>query len=234
MSAILVLGEPGTGKSAAIEELDSKSTVIFSPNYKDLPFPGGDVKYSIANKNRFFFNTFKGVGDAIKEANKQPHIKTIIVEDFTHYMSKKAMDDSGTKGYDKWTELAVLAFTNVVELITTGLRPDVDCVLIGHVNAVVDASGNMEIGIQTAGKLMDNVIKIPSYFTYIFHAWVDYDGEEPLYVFQTNRDNRRLAKSSKGMFPFLIANDYKVIFDRIRSYRAGRIEENIVPPIKAK
>lgn len=234
MSAILVLGEPGTGKSSAIENLDPKTTVIFSPNNKDMPFPGGDAKYNTANKNRFFFNTFKGVGEAVKEANKQLHIKTIIVEDFTHYMSKKAMDDAGVKGYEKWTEMAVLAFNNVIDQATsaTGLRPDMDFVLIGHVNAVSDASGNMEIGIQTAGKLLDNMIKIPSYFNYIFHAWVDYDGESPLYVFQTNRDNKRLAKSSKGMFPFLIANDYKAIFARIRSYKAGRVDENIVPSIK--
>lgn len=234
MSTILVIGEPGTGKSTAIENLDPATTVIISPNNKDLPFLGGDSLYSPEKKNRFIFSEFDQVGQVIDQVNKNAkHVKTLIIEDFTHLMSKKAMDDAGVKGYDKWTELAVKAFKKIVEVITgTSLRPDLDVVLIGHVTTTSDAAGNMEIGIQTPGKLMENMLKIPSYFNYVFHAWVDYDGDQPLYLFQTNRDNKRLAKTTKGMFPMFIANDYRAIFARIHAYKANKPGEAIVPAVK--
>jgi len=174
MSTILVIGEPGTGKSTAIENLDPKTTVVITPNNKDLPFLGGDTNFSTEKQNRFLVSLIKtkkaegstpavlGLGDVIRQVNKAaPHVRTLIIEDFTHYMSKKAMDDGYIKGYDKWTDLAVQSFQEVIEMITGGsLRKDLDVVLIGHVNAVSDAMGNMEIGMQTPGKLMDNLLKV--------------------------------------------------------------------------
>lgn len=222
MSAILVLGEPGSGKSAAIENLDPATTVILKPNAKALPFLGSKTKY-VDKKNSFILKTFKGVGDTIKSINDNAkNIKTIVLEDFTHYMTKDVIDKAGEKGYEKWTNLAVQIFKQIVETcVVDGLRPDLDFVFIAHVSATADAAGNMEIGMSTAGKLLDNVIKIPSYFTYIFHAVVDFAGDEPTYQFQTNRDNVRMAKTPKGCFPFLIPNDYKAIFERIHDYEAG-------------
>jgi hypothetical protein len=222
MSAILVIGEPGTGKSAAIEGLDPRTTVIIKPNNKDLPWGGWETQYNEANKNFFRLKTMKAVGDTIVLINKAPHIKTLILEDFTHYISGKVMADMNTKGYEKWTELAVQAFLNIIEKATEELRPDLDFVLIGHVSVVSDATSTVEVGLQTAGKLMDNIIKIPSYFTYIFHATVDYSGDEPLYQFQTNRDGVRLAKTPKGYFPLHIPNDYKAVFERIRECKLDK------------
>jgi hypothetical protein len=103
-------------------------------------------------------------------------------------------------------------------------------VFIAHASTVADAAGNMEIGMQTVGKLLDNAIKIPSYFTYIFHGVINYDEEEPRYWFQTNRDNVRLAKSPKGCFPLYVPNDYKAIFERIHAYEQGKLDVAIIPP----
>lgn len=229
MSAILVVGEPGTGKSAAIENLDPASTAIIKPNSKMLPFPGAATKY-VDKRNSFTLKTFKAVGDTIDQLNKIPQVKTIILEDFTHYMSKDVMDKAAEKGYDKWTNLAVQIFNNIIEKAVNGLRPDLDFIFIAHASATSDASGNMEIGMQTAGKLLDNAIKIPSYFTYVFHAVINYDQDEPRYWFQTNRDNQRLAKSPKGCFPFFIPNDYKAIFERIHAYENGKLDQAVIEP----
>jgi hypothetical protein len=229
MSAILVVAEPGCGKSVAVENLDPATTVIIKPNAKQLPFPGAAVKY-VQNKNSFILKTFKGVGDTIDQVNKAANIKTIVLEDFTHYMSKDVMDRAADKGYDKWTELAVKIFNNIIEKAINGLRPDLDFVFIAHASAVGDASGNMEIGMQTVGKLLDNAIKIPSYFTYIFHGLINYEQDEPRYWFQTNRDNVRLAKSPKGCFPMFIPNDYKAIFDRIHAYELGKLDQCVIEP----
>jgi hypothetical protein len=174
--------------------------------------------------------TFKAVGETIDKINAAPSIKTIVLEDFTHYMSKDVMDRAADKGYDKWTELAVKIYQNIIEKAVNGLRPDLDFIFIAHASATSDASGNMEIGMQTAGKLLDNSIKIPSYFTYVFHTIINFDEEEGRYWFQTNRDNVRLAKSPKGCFPMYIPNDAKAALDRIHAYEQGKLDQCVIEP----
>lgn len=234
MSAILVLGEPGSGKSRAIKGLDPKKTVIIKPNNKPLPFPGWQKNY-IPNTNMFVMQTFDGVRNLAigwdpkekkltgKGINNATHITTLIIEDFTHYMTKKVIDDANITGYQKWTEMGVKVFNNIIQL-ETEVRPNLDIILIGHVSATQDAAGNTEIGLQTAGKLLDQVVKIPSYFTYILHTVIDYSGDTPKYQFQTNRDDRRLAKTPELMFPLFIDNDYALVLDRLHKYNAGEID----------
>lgn len=232
MSAILVLGESGVGKSAAIEYLDPATTVIITPNNKQLPFAGASTKYSKTRNNLFLLQTFKAVGETIDLINKAPNIKVLVIEDFTHYMTKDVIDRASEKGYEKWTELAVKIYNQMIIKITTQLRPDLDAILIAHVSTSQDSAGNMEIGLQTAGKLLDNSIKIPSYFTYVFHGIINYDEDQPRYWFQTNRDNTRLAKSPKGCFPMFIPNDYKTVFERIHAYEQGKLDVAVVEPQK--
>lgn len=235
MSAILVVGEPGTGKSRAILNLDPKKTVIIKPNNKSLPFPGWKTMYGSDKFNMFVLKTFPAIRNTImgldpkdgkktgKGINDAPNITTVVIEDFTHYMSKDVMDNAGVSGYGKWTDLAVKIFRNVIEL-ESEIRSTLNLILIAHASATSDAAGNMEIGMQTAGKLLDNVVKIPSYFTYVLHATVDYTGDEPKYQFQTNRDSVRMAKTPEKMFPLFIDNDYRQVLDRIALYEDGKID----------
>jgi len=244
MSAILVLGEPGSGKSRAIKNLDPKKTVIIKPNNKPLPFPGWQKNYGPTNM--FMMQTFEGVYNLIigwdpkekkktgKGINDAPQITTVVIEDFTHYMTKKVIDDANITGYQKWTEMGVKVFNNIIQLEAL-VRPTLDIILIGHVTATQDAAGNVEIGLQTAGKLLDQVVKIPSYFTYILHTVIDYSsGEQPIYQFQTNRDDRRLAKTPEKMFPLFIDNDYALVLDRIHKYNAGEIDFEAEEAAKTK
>ena len=45
MSATLIIGQPGSGKSTSIENLDPKETFIISVLNKPLPFRGYKNKY---------------------------------------------------------------------------------------------------------------------------------------------------------------------------------------------
>ena len=56
---ILVIGDPGTGKSTAIEGLDPKSTVIIKPNNKQLPFRGSSKLYNEELGNKIAFTNAK-------------------------------------------------------------------------------------------------------------------------------------------------------------------------------
>lgn len=223
--AILTIGEPGTGKSRAIKNLDPNTTVIVKPNAKELPFRGAAKNY-IAGKNMFVVRTLKGVGDMLDQINKAKAIKTVIIEDLTHYFSKRIVDERAIKGYDKWTELAAHTKLYIIDK-EAELRPDLTIIVIAHVSSVQDATGTSYIGIQTPGKLMDNTIKIPSFFTYILHTFVDQDEDgNTRYRFLTNKDGIREAKTPEEMFPKYIENDYLQVIEGITKYQQ---EEGIIP-----
>ena len=223
--AILVIGEPGTGKTRAIKNLDPKTTVIIKPNSKELPFRGAAKNY-VMGTNMFTVRTLKGVGDLLDQINKAKNIKNVIIEDLTHYFSKRVVDERATKGYEKWTELAANTKQNIIDK-ESELRADLNLIVIGHVSAVADAAGVTSIGIQTPGKLLDNTVKIPSYFTYVLHTFVDQDEDmETRYRFLTNKDGIREAKTPEEMFPKFIPNDYKTVIEGIEAYQN---EEGITP-----
>lgn len=221
-SAILVIGTPGSGKSRGIKNLDPKKTVVIKPNNKQLPFKGAASMYNKDNKNMFVATTFAEAGTLIDAVNtKAPHVTTIILEDLTHYFSAQVLKDAKQKGFDKWMDLAVMVFQAVVAKEAT-LRADLNLVVIAHTSQTVDVEGNTVIGLQTPGKLLENNVKIESYFTYVFHTDVTEDEKgETQYRMLTNRDSTHLAKSPEEMFPKYIENDYQMIFDTIKRYQDG-------------
>lgn len=74
----------------------------------------------------------------------------------------------------------------------------------------------------TPGKLLDNVVKIPSYFTYILHSIVYEDSGDIHYKFLTNRDGSgKEAKSPEGCLNLLEDNDIAEIIKKIEAYQNG-------------
>lgn len=217
---ILVVGEPGTGKSRAAKNLDPKTTIIIKPNSKELPWRGAAKDY-VEGKNVFLKKTFAGAAEIIRAANvdKSP-IKTVILEDLTHYFSKRVMDEAKTAGFGKWLDLAVEVFKNLIELEAI-LKPDLNLIIVAHSAIQAEADGTAFIGLQTPGKLLDNNIKIPSYFLYVLHTFVTMEGDKAKYQFLTNRDGMRLAKSPEECLPLYMDNDYKEVIDRINAYQNG-------------
>lgn len=243
--AILIIGEPGTGKSRAIKGLNPAETIIIKPNSKELPFRGAAKNY-ILGKNMFVMPRLKctyekdgktiklhGVDSILDQINRFPHIKNVVVEDLTHFFSKRIIDERTIKGYDKWTELAAHTKICIIDK-ESSLRPDLNLFVIGHVTAVQDAAGNTSIGIQTPGKLMDNTIKIPSYFTYVLHTFVDQDDNgNTRYRFLTNKDAVREAKTPEEMFPKYIDNDFQLVINGIIQYQNDEGIDPIGKPLVA-
>ena len=203
---ILAEGNPGTGKSRAIKNLDPSSTVILRPNSKDLPFPGARKLYNKENKNLFTVRSLPELGDYIRKINAGSKIKIIVVEDFTHLLGQRVIQDTGIKGYDKWNNLAVDAFESVIG-VENDLREDLYVIVIVHTVTAINSEGQSETYMLTPGRLLDNLIKIPSYFTYILHTDVrEVDGKMQ-YSFLTNKNSGREAKTPEEMFELLIDND---------------------------
>lgn len=217
---IIVEGEPGTGKSRAILNMNPENTLLIVPNRKDLPFRSGAKKFSTESGNKVLVNSLNQVRELIAKANGGKKFKTIVVDDFTHLMSKKVVKDIKSKGFDKWNELAFDVFFSILE-DEVNLREDLDVILIGHVQYTQDTDGTTKTFLQTPGKLLDNLIKLPSYVTYILHTDVSVNEKgEIIYSFLTNHDGTgREAKSPEGCLDLFEPNDYALILNKIEKYQ---------------
>jgi hypothetical protein len=150
--AVLVMSEPGTGKSRAIKGLDPETTFLIKPNKKQLPFEGAGALYGEAKKNVMTVTSFSQVGSLLTQINDgAKHIKTVVIEDLTHFFSARVMADAKTAGFDKWTQMAKDCFDHVIGKMVT-LRDDLDLILIAHTSVERSLEGESEITIQTPGK----------------------------------------------------------------------------------
>lgn len=69
-------------------------------------------------------------------------------------------------------------------------------------------------------KLLDNSIKIPSYFTYVLHTDPVMEANGKMqYRFLTNTDGVRIAKSPEGCLDLYEDNDYAKIISKIEEYQ---------------
>lgn len=216
---LIVEGEPGTGKSRSIINLDPETTLIITPNTKDLPFPGARKLYSKDKGNVIQINSIAQIGALLKKVNSGTKFKTVIIEDITHFFTRRVMQDAAVKGYDKWTEFAFDVFFAMLDY-EQHLREDLYVVIIAHTTSQVMPTGEVKYFMQTPGKLLDNNVKVPSHCTYILHTSVDEVDNKILYRFLTNRDGtNREAKSPEGCLELFEPNDLKLIIEKIEAYQ---------------
>ena len=217
--AILVIGASGTGKSTAWRNMPASKCCVISPNSKPFPFKGAEQKFKVGT-NLIICNELSDIPKLLKQAADAGY-KYILVEDFTHFMTARITStgflnkNTGNEAFSKWNYFGADA-GKAIQSVASLTQDDVYVVFNHHTETKDDGS----VGMRTAGKLLDNVIDMPSYFTYIFHTIVTHkDGEAPLYQLMTNTDGKKLAKSPMGCFSkTLIDNDVKLIIDTITEY----------------
>lgn len=219
---ILVIGEQGTGKSTAWENVNPAETAIVSPNSKPLPWPGS-AKHYIVEKNRIQTKELTVLPIVLAKINKDmPHIKNILIEDITHFFNARTTSKAfaarkmGNDAFAKWGELAA----DIAACIDIGdtFRDDLTIVYNGHTEMNDDGL----IAMLTPGKLLDRDIKPPSYFTYVLHSLAVSEEKAVSYKFLTNKDGVHDAKTPKGCFKdLLIPNDMKMVIETIRNYQGN-------------
>lgn len=231
---ILLLGDVGTGKSTSFRNLNPKETVFIFPNSKDLPWEGAMEDYSVDKKNLWLTTQFRnddpkspGAMQIIQAVNLHaPHVKTLIIEDITHFMTNRMMSDPFIKNenYSKWNHFGADVFSIAVKDFET-FRDDLTIIIVGH----TELKDNGVVGMLTAGKLLDNTVKLPGYFTYAFHTRVFKVNNKLEYKFQTHNDGVFLAKSPLGCFTEdYVDNDMQAVINRIREFRNRK--KAVTPP----
>lgn len=219
---ILVIGEQGTGKSTAWENVNPEETIIISPNSKPLPWQGSSKQY-IVGKNRLQTKELTALPAVLELINREKtNVKNILIEDITHFFNARTTSKAfaarklGNDAYAKWGELAA----DIAQCIDVGdtFREDLNIIYNGHTEMNDDGL----IAMLTPGKLLDRDIKPPSYFTYVLHSLAVASEKSVEYKFLTNKNGTHDAKTPKGCFKdLLIPNDMKMVIETIRAYQGN-------------
>lgn len=223
---ILIMGKSGTGKTTSLRNLNPKETVIVKPNAKSLAFPGGDANY-VKGKNLIITSELDEIYPVLKHvSDTMPNIKQVVLEDFTHFFSARIFSpqflarNTGGEAFQRWNDFGAAVFQALFAKAQE-LRDDMYIIVLHHTETKEDGT----IGFKSSGKLLDNTIDVPSYFSYIFHSLILSDDSGVKYLFQTNRDGIRHAKTPYGVFDKLyIPNDLKPVLERITKYKKGELQ----------
>ena len=164
-------------------------------------------------------NSLPELGNYIKKINSGNKKKVVVIEDFSHLLGQRVIQDAKIQGFGKWTNLAVDAHNAFLDL-EKSLREDLTIIVIGHTETESNDLGATETHLLTPGKLLDRVVKIPSYFTYVLHTHVIEDDDGVKYKFLTNRNGMgKEAKSPEGCLDLLEDNDLALILGKIDAYQ---------------
>jgi len=216
MSAVLIIGSSGSGKSTSIRTLDAKTTFIISVLDKPLPFKGFKKLYkpisgwNDTEGNYFVSDDWSRIVKCIQMVDKcRPDITTIILDDWQYILSHEFMKRSSERGYEKYSDIGFHGWSTMVAMNNT--RPT----LTGFVLAHNDTDSVGVSTLKTIGKLLSEKMSIEGIFSTCLHTRV-VDGR---FCFQTQHDGDRMARSPMGMFDdALIDNDLQYVKDKIESY----------------
>jgi hypothetical protein len=208
--AALILGASGSGKSTSLRNLDPSQTLLIQCIKKPLPFRSAG--WVVRDANHRDGNVFQTDDPAMIEKLMRGTSKpVIVVEDYSQTMVNEMMSTIEVKGYEKFTTLAKNAWQ--IFLAAGDLSPEKRVYILSHTQT--DESG--EVRMKTIGKLVDEKILPPAYFTIVLRSQRINDQ----YVFSTQTNGSDPCKSPLGLFEDAhIPNDLAAVDAAVCEYWA--------------
>jgi len=214
-AAVLVLGGSGSGKSAALRNVNPVTSFLVQVVNKPLPFKGAKEKWTEATKENPKGNVLHSDdADRIikymkRISTEKPAVKAIFIDDSQYVMANEFMRSANEKGYEKFTRMG-LNFWNLVRTASE-LREDLTVFFLHHTDT--NEFGDMKA--KTVGKMLDEKITIEGLFSIVIRAAV-VDGK---HVFLTKNSGRDPVKTPMGMFDAPeIDNDLQTVLEAIQAY----------------
>ena len=197
-TAVLILGESGTGKSASLRNFEPDEVGIINVSGKPLPFR---KKLPMVNTDDY---------GKIKAMLAKSKAKSIVIDDSQYLMVNAYMRQADIKGYDKFTTMAQNHWS-LVNFVEKELPDDVIVYFLSHIDR--DVNGNERA--KTVGKMIDSAVTFEGMFSIVLKTKVA-DGK---YSFTTHNSGFDTVKSPIGMFEDdEIPNDLKMVDITIRNY----------------
>lgn len=211
MSAILIIGESGSGKSTSMRNLDPKKTMLVQIIKKDLPFRGkgwSPMAKSEDEKRTGNIVVTRKASQIIKSISnaKALGFDTVVIDDLQYLMSYELFDRVHETGFKKFTEMAL----GLKDVLDVGREAEgVNVYFLTHTDASSDT-----IKMKTIGKMIDEKLTPEGLFAIVLRA-IAKDGEH----FFTTKNASDTVKTPMGMFEDdLIPNDLAEVDKVIREY----------------
>ena len=222
-NAVLVMGEPGAGKSTSARTLPPQETFYINVASKPLPYKGWKSNYKE-------FNSANPTGNLLNTASsetilstldyisaKRLEIKYVIIDDQNYIAADFLMNKSGETGFQKFSAAANMIYKIATKNRT--LRSDLIIFILNHVEVSSDIEGERMIKAKTAGKAIDTQISFEGLFSIVLYAKSEVTKQGVNYYFMTKTDGVSTTKTPDGMFESdKIPNDLLLVANAIKAY----------------
>ena len=201
-TAVLIMGESGSGKSASLRNFSPNEISVFNVTSKPLPFKQGKTKIPKIDNA-----TYADIANALANPNKRAY----VIDDAGYLLSFEMFKRANETGYSKFTDMAK-NFFDMLDFINTKLPNAIIVYITMHTE---DDSEMHKTKAKTIGKMIDQNLNLEGLFTIVLRAMQTEEG----YKFITRDDRVSTAKSPMGMFESdKIDNDLKEVDRIIREY----------------
>lgn len=229
---IIVIGPSGRGKSHSLQFLDPKSTAIFCPEDKPLPFKGSKNHYItvrdangkvMASEGNFF--PISNMTDIRIKAGmiskNRPEIKVIAIDTLSYAMLESVSRERGSQDWERFVTFAMELLDMFNEIKT--MREDLTIIVTAHDELEDDGKGSKIRQMKhPSGKFGREKITPEGLTDCVLFSNSKRIGGKNYYWFETQSDGITAAKSPEGMFPdFKIQNNMKYVIDSYRAYHHG-------------
>lgn len=188
-TAVMIIGESGTGKSASLRNLDPKDVLLIQAVKKPLPFRS--AKWKPATKENPLGSVIHSdTSPTIITMMQRSRKPIIIIDDFQYILANAFMRRSAETGFQKFTDIAKDAWE--ILMAASSQSPEKRIYIMAH--STTDESGKTKA--KTIGKLLDEKITIEGLLTIVLRTAV-INGQ---YLFLTQNNGSDTTKSPIGMF----------------------------------
>lgn len=216
---VFIVAKTGMGKSSSLRNLDENETMLINSDMKALPFKQFGLKYNEAKGNYIKTSDMGEVINKFKEAHKNPKIKTIVLDTWSHLMVDAVMHPSfrAEKGFDKYGKFAAAQY-DLINLVNDKLRDDIIVYLFAHPETHYDESGFSTERIGVQGKMLEKFVPESFSSIVLYGEIIKAPGKQNEHVFRTVNSNDTCKTPMEMFEENQIPNDLTIVNKAIREY----------------